>query len=207
MAANYSALQQCSRPRHASVSGCESVSSKRRKVFRPAALEQTNGHRCRALAPRHCSDISIVAGRYGLSLCSVMQTAYLRLNLSGRVLTNAIVIIVSPLIGLVLALLVMVALSSWWHCLGSRRGRIRSRPTGRFARCSSARRRCTRSVTAATVRRRPWASSRRCWLPMAAWRPVSRAALGGAAVPCRDSGRHLARRLADRPHQGIRPRP
>ena len=70
-------------------------------------------------------------------------------------------------------------------------------------RCSSSRPRSIRSATAATTRRRPWASSRCCCTRRASWRRVPRAVLGGDHLPGRDGAGHAVRRLAHRADDGL----
>ena len=75
---------------------------------------------------------------------------------TGVIKTGA-AIVLSPLIGFLLAL--AAGAGRLLDCSCARR---RSPSTARFGRCSSSRPRCTRSGTAATMPRRPWASSPSC---------------------------------------------
>ena len=75
------------------------------------------------------------------------------------------------------------------------------------ASCSSSRPRSIRSAMAATTRRRPWASSRCCFIRRASRQRILRAVLGGAGLPGGDGARHPVGRLAYRANHGLENHP
>ena len=105
-----------------------------------------------ALGIPSSSSHALIGGLVGAGMAKAGISAAVWSGLSKALLA----IVLSPLVGFLLAL-VLVAIVSWLRC-----ARRRSRSTARFASCNSSRPRSIRSAMAATTRRRPWASSRCC---------------------------------------------
>ena len=110
-------------------------------------------------------------------------------------------IVLSPLIGFFLALFLVLGVT--WLLV--RKTPLAVDAIFRVAAILS-RPRPIRSATAAMTRRRPWASSPCCSMPMAEARR-SCAALGRALLPVGHGARHPFRRLAHCPHHGLENHP
>ena len=81
---------------------------------------------------------------------------------------TAVFIVYSPLLGLLLAFVLIVLVMWLVH-----RSRSKRRVNRTFRSCSWCRRQRSASVTAPTMRRRRWASSRRCWSVRTSSMPAS----------------------------------